>query len=203
MDAYEREIQEEIETARVELSTFIPTKQKEVVQRMGTALEKIRQGERRSGICEELKALLAEEIKRKLISEKIIEIYSKAEWKNPIKSASGKKGAESRNRVRSAEIVSAEPQPILVGADGNSTDDDEFDDEPEPVKQAADVAQLSNIKAPQPDRVEFSFSISYDELHAELQRQFAKHGIGAKIWIVGAVDSTGRLLWREVVAGDE
>ncbi|HEY1247598.1 MAG TPA: hypothetical protein VGE97_01300 [Nitrososphaera sp.] len=52
---FEREIEEEIEQARSELRTVILAKQKEVIHRMGEALEKIRQGEERHGICEELK----------------------------------------------------------------------------------------------------------------------------------------------------
>ena len=107
---FEREIEEEIEQARSELTTVGLAKQKEVIHRMGEALEKIREGEKRHSICEELKNRLREEIARRIISEKTIENYSKPEWKDPQKSMWGKKGATSKNRSSSslpAEKLSA------------------------------------------------------------------------------------------------
>ena len=90
---------------------MVLAKQKEVVCRMGEALEKIRKGERRHSICEELKNRLREEIVRRIISEKTIENYCKPEWKDPQKSRSGKKGASGKNRLSpsssSAEKLSA------------------------------------------------------------------------------------------------
>jgi hypothetical protein len=119
----EREVEEQIERARSELTTVVMAKQKEVIRRMGEALEKIRDGEKRSSICEELKVRLREEIKRKLISEKTIEEHSDPEWKNPAKSKAGKKGAEAKNKAaESAEISAAESaqqDAILVRTDGS------------------------------------------------------------------------------------
>jgi hypothetical protein len=123
MSDLEKQVEDEIENARNELTTVILAKQQEVIERMGKALEKIRDGEKRSSICEELKVRLREEIKRKLISEKTIEAHSKPEWKNPAKSKAGKKGAEAKNKAaESAEISAAESaqqDAILVRTDGS------------------------------------------------------------------------------------
>jgi hypothetical protein len=126
MSDLEKQVEDEIENARNELATVVLAKQKEVIERMGKALEKIRKGKTRSSICEELKVRLREEIKRKLISEKTIEAHSKTEWKNPAKSNAGKKGAEAKNKAaESAEISAAESaqqNAILVRTDGSSVE---------------------------------------------------------------------------------
>jgi adenine-specific DNA methylase len=95
---FEKSVEEEIEQARNELTTMVLAKQKEVVCRMGEALEKIRKGERRHSICEELKNRLREEVAGRIISERTIENHCKPEWKDPHKSKSGKKGANSKNK---------------------------------------------------------------------------------------------------------
>jgi adenine-specific DNA methylase len=103
---FEKSVEEEIEQARSELTTVVLAKQKEVVCRMGEALEKVRKGERRHSICEELKNRLREEISRRIISERTIENYCKPEWKDPYKSRSGKKGASSKNKSSSLSAES-------------------------------------------------------------------------------------------------
>ena len=104
---FEKSVEEEIEQARSELTAVVLAKQKEVVCRMGEALEKIRKGERCHSICEELKIRLREEIARRIISERTIEAYCKPEWKDPYKSRAGKKGAISKNRSLSAARLAA------------------------------------------------------------------------------------------------
>jgi hypothetical protein len=110
---YEAEIEEQLETIRAKFVSTTLTSQREVVESLGKTLEKIRKDEKaRSGICEEIKHRLREEIERGLISEKSIENHCPAKWKNPQKSKAGKKGAE-----KSAEIFSAEP--MLVASNGS------------------------------------------------------------------------------------
>jgi|SRR5215211_72740 len=99
LSEFEKEIEEEIEQARLELTSVVLEKQKNVLLRMGQALEKIRKDDRRDGICEELKHRLRDEIARGLISTRTIEAYCKPEWKNAAKSRSGRKGAESKKRL--------------------------------------------------------------------------------------------------------
>jgi hypothetical protein len=103
----EKQIEEEIEQARLELTTVVLEKQKSVILRMGQALEKLRKDDRRASICEELKHRLREEITRGLISTRTIEAYCKPEWKDPCKSKSGKKGAITKNRSLSAARLAA------------------------------------------------------------------------------------------------
>lgn len=107
LSEFEKQIEEEIERARIELTTVVLEKQKSVVLRMGQALEKLRKDDRRSGICEELKDRLRGEIARGLISTRTIEAYCKPEWKDPYKSKSGKKGAITKNRSLSAARLAA------------------------------------------------------------------------------------------------
>jgi hypothetical protein len=103
---FEKAVEEEIQQARSELTTVVLAKQKEVVRRMGEALEKIRKGEKRHSICEELKNRLREEISHRIISERTIEKYCKPDWKDPYKSRSGKKGASSKNKSSSLSAES-------------------------------------------------------------------------------------------------
>jgi hypothetical protein len=100
----EKKVEEEIERARSELTSVVLAKQREVISRMGEALEKIWKGEKRHSICEELKNRLREEIQRHIISEKTIEYYCKQEWKQPDKAKSGRKGAMSRNKRSSSSV---------------------------------------------------------------------------------------------------
>ena len=119
----EREIEKEIEHARSELTTVVLAKQKEIVHRMGEALEKIRKGEKRQGICEELKNRLREEIARRIISEKTIEIYCRPEWKDPQKSMWGKKGATSKNRSSSSSLPAEKlSAPLEIREEGQGDD---------------------------------------------------------------------------------
>jgi hypothetical protein len=114
---FEQEIEEEIEQARIELTTLVLEKQKNIILRMGHVLEKIRKDDRQSGICEELKLRLREEIARGILSTRTIEAYCKPEWKNPVKSKSGRKGAQSKKKslqlLRSP--VSAPESAVEVG----------------------------------------------------------------------------------------
>lgn len=103
----EKEVEEELEEARIQLTSIVLQKQMEVVLKMGQALEKIRRGERRAGICEEIKDRLREEITQGLISTRTIEVYCKPEWKNPAKSRSGRKGAESKKKLLLQSSLSA------------------------------------------------------------------------------------------------
>ena len=103
---FEREVEEEIEKVTSELTSFVlekekevSEKQKDVVKRIEAQLERIRKGDRRSSICTEIKERLAEEIARGFISRKTIETSCKPESKNPVKSASGRKGAERKNKA--------------------------------------------------------------------------------------------------------
>ena len=80
---FEKSVEEEIEQARSELTTVVLAKQKEVVCRMEEALEKIRKGERRHSICEELKNRLRAEIARRIISERTIEITASQNGRIP------------------------------------------------------------------------------------------------------------------------
>ena len=104
----EKEIEEELEQIRSEFVSTTLTSQREVVKKMGQALEKVRKGEKaRSGICEEIKNRLREEIERRLISEKTIENHCKPEWKNPIKSAARKGKSDENLRQESMLAVTA------------------------------------------------------------------------------------------------
>jgi hypothetical protein len=233
MSDLEKQVEDEIENARSELTTVVLAKQKEVIKRMGEALEKIRDGEKRSSICEELKVRLREEIKRGLISEKTIEAHSEPEWKNPAKSKAGKKGAEAKNKAaESAEISAAESaqqDAILVRTDGSvegeSAGNNEGSRTPrgsEPVirtegsgeagkeKPASDngAAREQSPRAEPGDTlsnsIEFEFWLSFDALHEEMQKRFTKDGSAAKIWIGGVVDAaTGKVLSKWVGRDDD
>ena len=99
---FEQKIEEEIEQARIELTTLVLEKQKNIILRMGHVLEKIHKDDRQSGICEELKLRLREEIARGIISTRTIEAYCKPEWKNPVKSKSRQKGCSKQKEVAAA-----------------------------------------------------------------------------------------------------
>jgi hypothetical protein len=115
LSEFEKEVEKEIEQARFELTSIVLEKQKDVVLRMGKALEKIRKDDRRAGICEELKHRLREEITRGLISTRTIEAYCKPEWKNAAKSRSGRKGAESKKRLLLQSSLSAADSAAAIG----------------------------------------------------------------------------------------
>jgi hypothetical protein len=55
------------------------------------------------------------------------------------------------------------------------------------------------------DKVEFGFWLSFDELHAEMQRRFEEDGAAARVWIGGVIDtsSTGNVLSKWVGRDDD
>jgi hypothetical protein len=106
---FEKKVEEEINQARIRLSTEIPATQREVVLAMGAGLEKLMRGERKSSICEELKHRLREEILRGLISRRTIEAYCKPEWKRQDMVAFGKLGSELKKRKAAKSTAHAAP----------------------------------------------------------------------------------------------
>jgi hypothetical protein len=204
LSEFEKQIEEEIEQARVELTTVVLEKQRSVVLRMGQALEKLRKDDRRSGICEELKYRLREEIARGLISTRTIEAYCKPEWKDPYKSKSGKKGAITKNRSSSAARLAApfettakrledetsenqqEPA-ILVNTYG---DIDPVADDPTNGIAASTAKPISHNQTGYSHHVVFEFWLPFSEVEKEMKRRFEEHGSAAKLWFNGIIDAT-------------
>jgi hypothetical protein len=124
MSDLEKQVEDEIENARSELTTVVLAKQKDVIDRMGKALEKIRDGEKRSSICEELKERLREEIARGLISQRTITAHCRSEWKRQDKVKFGKKGSEIKKKLAANSAATpkeeAEQVPLPQGPTGDT-----------------------------------------------------------------------------------
>jgi hypothetical protein len=126
MSDLEKQVEDEIEKARSELTTVVLAKQKEVILRMGEALEKIRDGEKRSSICEELKERLREEIASGLISQRTIIAHCRPEWKRQDKVKFGKKGSEIKKKLAANSAATPKEEaeqvpPLSQGPTGDTT----------------------------------------------------------------------------------
>lgn len=204
----EKEVEEEIEQARSELTDMVLVKQKEVVLKMGTALEKIRKGSRRSGICEELKERLREEIARGIIAKRTIVAYCSAEWKNPVKSGSGRKGAERKHMARSAAQSAAEAAETSPEADRQDIILISTDGTVGTETGALENAELERTKhgriragdatpphMPAPTLLTFEFSISLGDVRREIVHKFSQAGDSTPLWFHGIIDqNTGKIL---------
>jgi hypothetical protein len=124
MSDLEKKVEDEIENARSELTTVVLAKQKEVIRRMGEALEKIRDGEKRSSICEELKERLREEIAQGIIAKRTIEFHCRPQWKRQDKVKLGKKGSEIKKKLAANFAATpkeeAEQVPLPQGPTGDT-----------------------------------------------------------------------------------
>jgi hypothetical protein len=229
MSDLEKQVEDEIENARSELTNVVLAKQKEVVLRMGEALEKIRKGETRSSICEELKERLREEIARGIIAKRTVESYCKPQWKNQARSQSGRKGAEKKkNRTESAADSAAELEhdkeqevdAMIVTTDGTLEPDPASAKDgltgqlqqppPTTIHPSAEqeITGDAGVSAKQlgvrnSGRVKFGFWLSFDELHAEMQRRFEEDGAAARVWIGGVIDTSNGNVLSKWVGSDE
>jgi hypothetical protein len=151
----------------------------------------------------------------------------KPQWKNQVKSQSGRKGAEKKNRTESAAESAAELEhdkeeadAMIVTTDGTVEPDPagakdgltgQLQQPPPPYHPSAEqeITGDAGVSAKQlgvrkEDKVEFRFWLSFDELHAEMQRRFEKDGAAARIWIGGVIDtSTGNVLSKWVGSDKE
>jgi hypothetical protein len=127
MSDLEKQVEDEIEKARSQLTTVVLAKQKEVILKMGEALEKIWDGEKRSSICEELKERLREEIAQGIIAKRTVELHCKPQWKRQDKVKFGKKGSEIKKKLAANSAATPKeeaeqvPPPPPQGPTGDTT----------------------------------------------------------------------------------
>lgn len=197
----EAALEEELEKIRANFVSTALSSQRELVERMGAAMEKVRTDEKsRSGICQEILERLHEEIARGLIAKRTIIALCKEEWKNPDNVKSGRKGAENKKKLaaESAAVPTEPMQEISVTNSGSTVT--EPPEEPKPAHSIT-IREEKEPAEPEPKQLEFTFTVRFEDVQSAMQQAFQDGE--DQILFGGVVDVTsGRVLNRWIGGRD-